>query len=130
MKRKKVYTFDGKISVLDKDLSRLLVGVGSIAKGELLGAGGILLAQVVRDCLVVLRGLVEGLEGEELAGLVRDLVVLLELGNDRGIVLGVREDADTDVVLGSSTEKSDTTYIFDSRDQRVSKRWIATALQI
>ena len=86
------------------------MGVGAVAEGELLGAGGILLAEVVGDGLVVLGGLVEGLEGELLASLVRDLVVLLELSNNSGIVLGVREDADTDVVLGSSTEKGDSTY--------------------
>lgn len=86
------------------------MGVGSVAESQLLGAGGVLLAEVVRDRLVVLRGLVEGLQGKLLAGLVRDLVVLLELSNDGRIVLGVRENADADVVLSSSTEKSNTTY--------------------
>ena len=98
------------------------MGVGSVAESQLLGAGGVLLAEVVRDRLVVLRGLVEGLQGKLLAGLVRDLVVLLELSNDGRIVLGVRKNADADVVLGSSTEKSDTTYSFEVKVLAMGKK--------
>lgn len=85
------------------------MGVGTITEGELLGASGVLLAEVVGNSLIVLGCLVEGLQGELLAGLIRDLVVFLELGNNSGIILGVRQDANTDMVLGSSTEKSDST---------------------
>lgn len=48
------HTLDREVAVLDKDLGGLLVGVGSIAESQLLGAGGVLLAEVVRDRLVVL----------------------------------------------------------------------------
>jgi hypothetical protein len=105
-------------------LSRLLVGVGSVSQWQslvsdtgsslvLLGSveGGVLLPEVVTDGLVVGRSLLKSLESESSPGRLRNGPFGLDLGDD-GVVVGRRaDDGGSAVVLGSGTEKGDSSDV-------------------
>lgn len=50
------------------------------------------------------------LQSENVTGFLRDLT-FAKFGNDSSIILGIRDDGDTAVVLSSSAQKSNTTNI-------------------
>jgi hypothetical protein len=103
---------EGQRLVGHGDGRRLLVGVGAIAQGqELIALAGVLLAEEVGDGAVVGRRLLEGLEGVALAALLRDLAVVLELGQQVVVVVGVADDGDAGVVLCGSAQEGDAANV-------------------
>jgi hypothetical protein len=94
---------DRQLGLLGVDLSRALVRVGTITKGHHGFTLGVLLTEVVGDGLIIVRGRVEGLQCKTVTCLLGDFTGL-ELSNDLGVVKRVRDDGNTSVVLGSSTE--------------------------
>lgn len=89
----------------------LLVRVGAVAEGQVLFAvTGVLLAEEVGDGSVVVGRVFKGLEGVSVAARLGDLA-LLELLEEASVVVGVREDGDTLVVLGGGTDESDSTNV-------------------
>lgn len=115
---------DRHLAPLNESLGGFLVRVGTVPQSEplvsntgtclhvVLNAGRCVdLPEVVADSLVVALGVLKGLDGKTSPGLGRDLPLGLEFSDD-GLVVGRRRNnGDTAVVLGSSTEESDTTDI-------------------
>lgn len=61
----------------------------------------------------VLSGLKESLlylQSKDIASILRDITIS-KLRNDSGVILRIRDDGDASMVLGSSTQKSDTTNV-------------------
>ena len=110
-------TLERKFALGHESLSRLLVGVGTISKGDALDRASELLLRKVSRCvvftevtadgIVVLRRLLKGLESEiASSGLVN--ASLLPRVQELCVILRVRQDRDASVVLSSSTEESHT----------------------
>ncbi len=99
------------VALLDIGRSGLLVGVGAVTEREVLQAvTSILLAEEVGDRGVVVGSVLESLERIELsAGLLN--FAGLELFQELGIVIGVAQDGNASVVLGSSPDESDAADI-------------------
>lgn len=89
---------------------RLLVGIGAVSqRKELLAVSSVLLPEEFRDSTVVCGCLLESLERISLPVLLRDLaIVVLKLGKEVVVVAGVADDGDARVVLGRSSQQSDT----------------------
>lgn len=102
---------EGESTLRGESGSRLLVGVGTVAQGELFVAGAsVLLAEEARDGSVIVGSVLKGLEGICVAAGLADAAAL-ELLEEASVVVGVAEDGDALVVLGSSTDQSDAANV-------------------
>ena len=102
---------EGEVALGDIGGSGLLVGVGAVSESAVLVAvASILLAEELGDGGIVIGSVLEGLEGVSVAAALGDLA-LLELLEETSVVVGVAEDGNSLVVLGGSTDKSNTTNI-------------------
>lgn len=85
--------------------------VGAISKGAVLFAvAGVLLAEELGDSSIVVGSMLKSLEGIAVTAGLSDLA-LLELLEEASVVVRVAEDSDALVVLGGSTDKSNTTNV-------------------
>lgn len=97
--------------VLHECSSGLLVGVGTVAEGNVLDTvAGVLLAEEVRDGSIVVCSMLECLQCVQLPGGVTDLT-LLELQQEVVVGVGVAQDGDSGVVLCGSTNQGDSTNV-------------------
>lgn len=115
---------DGHFTLFDESLRRLLVRVGTVSERQSLvantGSGNqvlfgigrrVHLSEVVCDRLVVGLGAFERLQCQSSLGRVGDGLVLLPFAQDDVVVRGRRNDRDTGMVLGRSSEKGDTSDV-------------------
>jgi len=102
---------EGEVALGDVGGSGLLVGVGAVSESAVLVAvASVLLAEELGDGGIVIGSVLEGLEGVSVAAALGDLA-LLELLEETSVVVGVAEDGNSLVVLGSSADKSNTTNV-------------------
>lgn len=113
-------TLERKLALGHESLSRLLVGIGTISKGDALNRASelvlgklsrcVLFTEVTADGIVVLRGLLKRLESEiASSGLVN--ASLLPGIQELCVILRVRKDRNASVVLSGSTEESHTANV-------------------
>lgn len=85
--------------------------VGAISKGSVLFAvAGVLLAEELGDSSIVVGSMLESLEGIAVTAGLGDLA-LLELLEEASVIVRIAENSDALVVLGGSTDKSNTTDV-------------------
>ena len=109
--RRSTEDLEGQLSIVGESSGGLLVRVGTVAQSHVLVAvASVLLAEVARDGTVIVGCVFESLEGVSVAAGLADFS-RFKLLEESGVVVGVAEDSDTLVVLGSSTDQSDTTNV-------------------
>lgn len=102
---------EGKAALRNVGGSGLLMGVSAVSESAVLVAvASVLLAEELRDGSIIVGSVLEGLEGVSVAAALGDLA-LLELLEEASVVVGVAEDGNALVVLGSSADQSNTTNI-------------------
>lgn len=102
---------EGQLALGDVGSSGLLVRVSAISqRHELVAIAGVLLAEELGDGGVVVGSVLKGLEGVSVAAGLGDLA-LLELSEEASVVVGVAEDGDSLVVLGSGSDEGNAANV-------------------
>ena len=103
--------FEGQSTVPHVCTRGLLMRVSAIAKGELLDAvSSVLLAEEIRDCSIIVCGVLESLECIALAASF-GYIAAVELLQEAGVVSRVGENCHASVVLCSCADEGDTADI-------------------